>query len=130
MNDASAKPLLNARVLVAEDDPLVAFDVMGGLLKAGARILGPAMSVERAIELAQSEVIDCAVLDVMLRDGPVFPAAQILKEKGAGIVFHTGHIKPESLKERWPDAAVLIKPVPMNLLIRSVTEVCKRQSVR
>jgi CheY-like chemotaxis protein len=126
MKDAPVKPLLSVRVLVAEDDPLVAFDVMGGLLRAGAHILGPAMSVERAIELARLEAAHCAVLDVLLRDGLVFPAAQILREKGAGIVFHTGHIKPESLKQQWPEAAVLVKPVPMNVLIRSVTEVCTK----
>jgi two-component system, response regulator PdtaR len=123
MNDAPAKPLLNVSVLVAEDDPLVAFDVMGGLLKAGAHILGPAMSAERAVELAQLETADCAVLDVMLRDGPVFPAAAILRKRRAGIVFYTGYVKPENLRQQWPGAVVLIKPVPMSVLIRSLTEV-------
>ena len=130
MNDAPAKPLLNVRVLVAEDNPLVAFDIMAGLLKAGAHIMGPALSVERAIELAQLEAADCAVLDVKLRDGLVFPAAQILKEKEAGIGFYTGHINPESLKQQWPEAEVLIKPVPMQTLVRAVTAACKQQTAR
>ncbi len=127
MNAASAKPLLNARVLVAEDDPLIAFDIMGVLLKAGADVLGPAMSVERALELAQTEKLDCAVLDVMLRDGLVFPAAQILKYEGAGIVFYTGQIKPENLKQLWPEAEVLIKPAPLPLLLQAVVAACGKR---
>ena len=127
MNAASAKPLQDARVLVAEDDPLVAFDIMGVLLKAGANVFGPAMSVERALELAQAETLDCGVLDVMLRDGLVFPAAQILKDKGAGIVFYTGQIKPDTLKQRWPEAEVIVKPAPLPLLLRAVTAACRRR---
>ncbi len=127
MNAASAKPLLNARVLVAEDDPLIAFDIMGVLLKAGADVLGPAMSVERALELAQTEKLDCAVLDVMLRDGLVFPAAQILKYEGAGIVFYTGQIKPENLRQLWPEAEVLIKPAPLPLLLQAVIAACRKR---
>ncbi len=127
MNAASAKPLLNARVLVAEDDPLVAFDIMGVLLKAGADVLGPAMSVERALELALAEPLDCGVLDVMLRDGLVFPVAQILKDNGAGIVFYTGQIHPEKLKQRWPDAEVLLKPAPLPVLLRAVTAACHKR---
>jgi len=120
MNKASAKPLLGVRILVAEDDPLVAFDIMGVLLKAGADVLGPAMSVERALELARTEILDCGVLDVVLRDGTVFPVAQILKDRGGGIVFYTGQANPENLKERWPEAEVLPKPAPMTLLLHTV----------
>ncbi len=127
MNATSAKPLQDARVLVAEDDPLVAFDVMGALLKAGAEVLGPAMSVERALELVQAETMDCAVLDVMLRDGPVFPAAQILKDKGAGIVFYSGQVNPENLKQRWPEAEVLVKPAPLPQLLRAVAVACRKR---
>ncbi|MFY9639729.1 MAG: response regulator [Rhodomicrobium sp.] len=127
MNATSAKPLQDVRVLVAEDDPLIALDVMGALLRAGANVLGPAMSVERALELAQAETIDCAVLDVMLRDGPVFPAAQILKNKGAGIVFYSGQAKPEDLQQHWPEAELLVKPVPLPELVRAVDAACHKR---
>jgi DNA-binding response OmpR family regulator len=118
------KPLEGRRILVAEDDPLLAFDLIGLLLKAGAQISGPALSLERALELARAEPLDCGVLDVKLRDGLVFPAARILREKGAGIVFYTGHHDPEGLKQDWPEARVLLKPAPLHLLMRAVIEAC------
>jgi DNA-binding response OmpR family regulator len=116
------KPLEGRRILVAEDDPLLAFDLIGLLLKAGAQISGPALSLERALELARAEPLDCGVLDVKLRDGLVFPAARILREKGAGIVFYTGHHDPEGLKQDWPQAHVLLKPAPLHVLMRAVIE--------
>ena len=80
MSAALDKPLDGKRILVAEDDPLLAFDITGLLLKAGAWIAGPALSLVRALELAQAEHLNCGVLDVRLRDGLVFPAARILRD--------------------------------------------------
>ena len=110
------KPLEGMRILVAEDDPLLAFDLIGLLLKAGAQISGPALSLERALELARAEPLNCGVLDVKLRDGLVFPAARI--------VFYTGHHDPEGLKQDWPQAHVLLKPAPLHVLMRAVIEAC------
>ena len=118
------KPLEGMRILVAEDDPLLAFDLIGLLLKGGAQISGPALSLERALELARAEPLNCGVLDVKLRDGLVFPAARILREKGAGIVFYTGHHDPEGLKQDWPQAHVLLKPAPLHVLMRAVIAAC------
>jgi two-component system, response regulator PdtaR len=120
MSTAIDKPLNGARILVAEDDPVLAFDIIGQLLKAGAQIAGPALSLERTIELANAEQLTCAILDVQLRDGLVFPAARILQGKGVGIVFYTGQHDPEGLKREWPSAQVLVKPAPLDMLIRAV----------
>ena len=113
-----------ARVLVAEDEPLLALDIMRVLMEAGASIIGPALCLERALELAIAEHLSCGVLDVKLRGGLVFPAAQVLRKKGAGIVFHTAQIDPERVKRDWPDAEVLFKPAPLRLLIPAVQAAC------
>ena len=118
------RSLKGARILVAEDEPLLAFDIMRVLMKAGAAIIGPALCVERALELAIAEDLSCGVLDVRLRDGLVFPAAHVLREKGAGIVFHTGQSDPDGLKRDWPGAEVLFKPAPLRLLIPAVLTAC------
>lgn len=49
------QPLQGARILIAEDEPLLAFEMMNVLLKAGAKVIGPAMSVERTLELVLAE---------------------------------------------------------------------------
>jgi DNA-binding response OmpR family regulator len=118
------KPLRGARVLVAEDEPILAFDITRTLMNAGATVIGPALSVERALELALAARLTCGVLDVRLRDGLVFPAAHVLRRKGAGIVFHTGQSDPEALKREWPEAEVLLKPAPLRLLIPAIRAAC------
>ena len=72
----TAKPLQGAKVLVAEDEAILALDLVQTLSKAGANIIAPAKTVERAVELAQKEDLDCSILDVRLKDGLVFPAAE------------------------------------------------------
>jgi DNA-binding response OmpR family regulator len=124
MSATPDKPLYGRRILVAEDDPLLAFDITGLLLKAGAWIAGPALSLARALELAQTEVLNCGILDVRLRDGLVFPAARILRDKGAGIVFYTGQDNPEGLACEWPQAQVLLKPAPLHVLMQAVISAC------
>jgi DNA-binding response OmpR family regulator len=59
--------------MVAEDEAILAFDLVEALAQAGANVIGPVASVERAVELAHQEALDCSVLDVMLKDGLVFP---------------------------------------------------------
>ncbi|MGA7324541.1 MAG: response regulator [Rhodomicrobium sp.] len=124
---ATGKPLRGARVLVAEDEPLLAWDIMKELLQAGADVVGPAMSVGRALELAEKENLSCGLLDVQLRDGPVFPAAEVLRQKGAGIVFHTGRVGFEELKRDWPGAKVVMKPASFCQIIEAMTCVCACQ---
>jgi DNA-binding response OmpR family regulator len=51
--------------------------------------VGPARSLERALELAEAEDLDCAVLDVRLDGELIFPAAEVLRQKGRAIVFYT-----------------------------------------
>lgn len=117
MNSNSDQPLQGTRVLIAEDDAILAFDLGITLQKAGAQILGPTLTLAHTLSLAQSAPLSAAVLDVSLRDEEVFPAALALKDRGVGIVFYTGYASVESLKREWPDAQVLTKPTPARLLI-------------
>ena len=60
------KTLVGCRVLVAEDEPLVAMLLEDVLLDAGATILGPASTVAEALRLAAKQRPDLAVLDLNL----------------------------------------------------------------
>ena len=84
------RPLHGARILVAEDDAILAYDLQNLLRDAGAVILGPARTLADTLAFARSAELSCAVLDVNLRGEVVFPAARVLKERGVSIVFHTG----------------------------------------
>jgi len=124
MTTGRNKLLDGSRVLVVEDDPFIALDIMNMLREAGAQTRGPAMSLARALELAATEDFDCAILDVMLRDGLVFPAASILRQKGVGLVFYTGQYNLEDLKRDWPAAQVLLKPATSEQLVQAAGAAC------
>jgi ActR/RegA family two-component response regulator len=123
MNSIEDRPLQGARILIAEDDAILAFDLGIALQKAGAKILGPALTLSHTLSLAQTAPLSAAVLDVSLRDEEVFPAAEALKERGVGIVFYTGYAAVESLQRDWPNAQVLTKPAPARMLIQAVRQV-------
>ena len=116
--------LRGARILIAEDDELLALDMMDLLENAGTEILGPAATLARTLILARSASLACAVLDVNLDQELVFPAALVLRKRGVRIIFYTGSGQFERLRRDWPDACVLAKPAPHNLLMQSVRQAC------
>jgi CheY-like chemotaxis protein len=87
MNSAFFK---NFRILVAEDDLVLAYDLSHSLKEEGAIVIGPAHSLSNAIELLkQTMEIDGAILDVDLNGETVFPLAEALAQRGTPFVFAT-----------------------------------------
>lgn len=119
------QPLRCGRILVAEDNPVLAIDMVGLLRQAGADVLGPASTAGKAATLAKIERPCCGVLDVNLRDGSIFQAARTLKQQGAGIVFYTASADPDGLQREWPEAYVLFKPAPHTLILNTVAAACR-----
>ena len=80
------------RVLLAEDDWFIADDLVVGLQARGAEVIGPAASLEDALNLLKaSPAIDAAVLDLDLRGQLSYVIADLLKARGIPIVFATGY---------------------------------------
>jgi CheY-like chemotaxis protein len=124
MQPDTDQPLKGARILLAEDDAILAFDMLCALRSAGAEVVGPASTLADALPLAHGALLTCAVLDVNLRRQTVFPVAEVLKKRSIKIIFHTGHGEWEDLQRRWPQAEVLTKPAPVKLLVRTICESC------
>lgn len=95
---------------MVEDETLVLFNLEDILSELGCTILGQAMNLAEAKRLAlEVEVPDAAILDVNIGGTMVFPAAQILAERGVPILFATGYGR-EGLPEEWQDRPVIVKP--------------------
>jgi PAS domain S-box-containing protein len=112
----------NARVLLVEDETLLAMEVAEVLKAAGAAVLGPANTLEQALALAATETIDAAVLDVNLGGASARPVARLLQTRGVPFVLVTGYEEP-GIEEAGP---VLRKPVSHDDLLRALGDLTAR----
>ena len=110
--------LKNLRILLAEDEIFVSMALEAELMAEGAEILGPVMTLAQGIELIDSGVeMDGAILDVNLGDALVFPMAEILRDRGVPIIFHTALGERDEFARDFPDAGVCVKPtLPQDLI--------------
>jgi CheY-like chemotaxis protein len=80
----------NFRILVAEDDFVLAYDLSHSLKEEGAVVIGPAHSLSSGLELLrETKEIDGAILDIDLNGEAVFPLAEVLAQRGTPFVFAT-----------------------------------------
>lgn len=98
------------RILVVEDEFLVALDVEAMLAALGCEVIGPAATVDQAIALIASERVDGALLDINVAGNPVFPVADRLAVRGIPFAFATGYDAESVLPDHFADRPVLRKP--------------------
>jgi PAS domain S-box-containing protein len=112
-----APALRGLRVLVVEDEMLVALDLRLALTRAGAKVVGPAATVEEAFELVASDAPSAAILDVNLGGERVDRLADRLIGQGVPVVFVTGYDAGRILPDRLRHLTVLQKPVDSSALV-------------
>ena len=113
--------LQGLRVLIVEDEMMVSMLIEDMLSDLGCIVVGPAARLDEAIELVNAGGIDCAVLDVNLGGQPIFPLADLLREKGRPFAFATGY-GDAGLREVDRGSPVLQKPFREGDLARVLTE--------
>ena len=107
---ASSVGVAGRRVLVAEDEYLLAMKMAAAFAELGVETIGPVGTVKRALELVEhSGHLDGAVLDIKLRDGVVYPVAEALRARGVPFVFTTGY-NQQAIPDRYKDVARYEKP--------------------
>ncbi|GAA3105978.1 response regulator [Rhizobium viscosum] len=100
------------RVLVVEDEFLLADETRKKLNKLGAVVVGPTPRVDHALSLIEDHQIDAAILDVFLSDTLVFPVAERLEELGIPFVFATAY-DPSIIPGRFGGYILCDKPVEL-----------------
>ena len=111
--------LKGRHLLVVEDEYIIASDLARSLEDCGAEVIGPAGSVEDALELVErnGERIDGAVLDVNLRDERVYAVADALVAHSLPFVFTTGY-DTVVIPEAYAGVPRCEKPVDIVRLVR------------
>jgi len=111
--------LAGRRILLVEDELLVAMTVEDILRSEGCVIVGPIPRVEPALKAAREEPLDAAILDVNLAGERVDSIAKALAERKIPFVFTTGYDR-SMLPAEHADRPALAKPFRPAQLINAL----------
>lgn len=108
-------------ILIVEDEPLIALDIVEGFTKAGASVLR-AQKLEDGLRLAGHPDLSAAVLDFGLSDGEGTALCERLKERGIPFVLHSGysHIHDACLA-----GVVIPKPANPTALVGAIAQLLR-----
>lgn len=101
--------LEGVRVLIIEDDSLVAMSVGDMLSDLGCSVVANAGNLTQAFEMVRAGGFDFALLDVNLRGKEVFPVAEVLSEQGIPFAFASGYGRA-GLPEEFRSKPIVSKP--------------------
>jgi DNA-binding NarL/FixJ family response regulator len=109
------------RVLVVEDEPLVALEIEITFTDAGAEVIGPCATVAAALDIAKHEALSVASLDIFLGRETTENIADILLGRGIPFFFYSGQSMPGNTGTKWSDCVHIRKPAAHGVLIRAVS---------
>lgn len=107
------------RILVVEDEYLLADECRKQLEKYGATVVGPTGSVRQALDMIAEQHIDAAILDVHLGGELVFPVADLLTQRGIAFVFATAY-DPSIIPDRFPGFVLCAKPLALEKIAKAL----------
>lgn len=112
--------LAGRNFLVVEDEYLLADDIASRFRSEGAEVVGPAASVDDALDLLDAgAAVDGAVLDLNLQGEKAFPVADLLVQRNVPFVFATGY-DSSAIPERFAGVTRCEKPVDPATVIRAL----------
>jgi CheY-like chemotaxis protein len=112
--------LASRRVLVVEDEFFVAEDIARALRADGAEVIGPAPSVDAALDLLEeTEKLDGAVVDINLQGEKAYAVADALLERAIPFVFATGYDQ-SAISSRYRSIPRCEKPVDASKVVRAL----------
>ena len=97
------------RILIVEDEPLIAFEVEQTLTEAGFAVVGVALRLEEALAMVEGGALDAAVVDANLNRVSAAPIAIALTARGLPFVITTGYTR-EQLPEGFEAGTLIEKP--------------------
>jgi CheY-like chemotaxis protein len=117
------------KILIVEDEFLIALDLQMQMIRLGYEVCQMAASGEEALQVARQEHPDIVLLDVNLAGGKsgLQVSKEITAQFGAAIVFMTGYVSEETLKEieTSQPLACLIKPIDAGDIHAAILSWCR-----
>lgn len=113
--------LVGRRVLIVEDEYLIAMELERWLENAGAEVAGPVPNVKQALALIDALPLDAAILDVNLKGEAVYTVADSLRDRDVPYVFATGEVEIANRSD-YRSRPKLEKPILDTELLRAVSK--------
>jgi DNA-binding response OmpR family regulator len=127
--EAREDALGGLRILVVEDEALIAMMLEDLLRQSGAIVLGPARTAAEAVALVQQNSLDCAILDYKLADGSSLRVADALLKLDVPFVFASG-CQPSVVDARYPNVPFLQKAFDRTELLAAISALAPSPTLR
>lgn len=114
------QPPIASRLLIVEDEIMVAMDMERTFQTAGYLIVGIASSLSAAFQILKRSPVDLAVLDVNLGGESVLPLAERLRSNGIPFLFLSGYARDHVLQTEFREFPCLEKPCSDRVLLKAV----------
>lgn len=97
------------RVLIAEDNALIALDLEELVRSCACRAAGPVATAQEALAILEQQTVDVALVDYLLADGPADPLTSVLNARGIPFALCTGAGEANS-DDKYSHTAIVSKP--------------------
>jgi DNA-binding response OmpR family regulator len=114
------------RILIIEDEPVLAFALEDVLIDNGFKIAGVARELGTALAIIESGVCDAAILDANLSGVSAAPAASALALRGVPFLVLSGY-SSEQQPSAFSGAPRLQKPCRADRLIQTLRSILPDQ---
>lgn len=112
------QPLIGLKLLVADDEFLIAADIVETLQEQGAHTV-MAVTVTQALECARDPDLSAALLDVRMGRETVEVVADLLASRRVPFMFYTGEALPPAIRAKHADVLLLQKPVHHRTIVEA-----------
>lgn len=110
-------PLRGTKILIAEDEILIALDLEAAFRDAGAEVVGPFMTLSGALNAAESEPVSIAILDIRLGTATTEAVSDLLTKRGIPFLFYSGQRLTPEMQRKCGDAVLIDKPAKQEDLV-------------
>jgi len=119
MSDPQLGSVQERRILIVEDEYIIAFDLTRSLEELGIQVVGPASGVAEALRLVvtDGDRLNGAILDINLRGERVYQVAQALAARGVPFMFATGY-ETSTIPDAYATVPRCEKPVDKARLVQ------------
>ncbi|TMM46137.1 response regulator [Qipengyuania marisflavi] len=112
--------LTGKRVLIVEDNPVLAYDIDDLLVDLEVETVGPALDLTTGLQLARQNQLDAALLDVDLGGEQVWPLARELQQHQVPFAFISARCSLDTLPEQFRAYVCLEKPTPRGKIVETL----------